>query len=340
MKPEMGNSAADALGSQLEHARCPLCDEDDFRVLFRRPDLTHLVSPFAFPVVRCRRCSMVYVTPRPAEQALEQFYPDPFFAAEAELGEFLTDQGPFLLEKWKYVKDLRPGRLLDIGCQKGEFLYFMEHRGWKVKGVELFPKAPNRFHQDIFYGRLEQAAFPPAEFDLITLWAVLEHVYSPKKLLRLIRPLLAPGGVLVVLVPNFFSIPGRIMRHDDIPRHTSLFTAGTLGRMLTATGFTVQDVDYNHVLFGGGTRGIFNYLAKRFAGERFDEIVRQNRTPGRWIEFALECCRQPCPTMADIDLWDQQLSPWLSGLMDILGMGFTMIVRARSRRAAPAAGRG
>ncbi len=77
-------------------------------------------------------------------------------------------------------------------------------------------------------------------FDVVTMWHVLEHVHSPVDLLVGLRELLAPGGVVVVSVPNFGSVQSRVFGgawfHLDPPRHVIHFDRATLGDVLDRAG--------------------------------------------------------------------------------------------------------
>ncbi len=312
----------------FESVPCPLCGRSEARRLFRRPDHTYEMSEFSFPVVRCRSCSMVYVNPRPKPGYLSLFYPREFFGVQRHPRDVLIDQSESMQQKWQLLKDLPPGRILDIGCQKGEFLYFMQCRGWRGQGIEISPLSPNLFRQDIHYGPLATAPLETGSFDAVTLWAVLEHLLEPQEMLQRIQPLLKPNGRLIVLVTNICSLPGRWMRHDDIPRHLLLFSPQTLKSMLERCGWQVQRVHCNHVLFGGRHRGLFTYLLKWLAGESFADIVAQNRTPERWLEFTTLLHGKPSRLVEWVESWDKKLTPWLDQLMDRLGFGFTLIATA------------
>jgi SAM-dependent methyltransferase len=315
----------------MENVPCPLCDVDDARTVFQRRDLTYLVSQEEFHVVRCRRCGLVYVNPRPTEEEIHSFYTEEFYKTDADPSQLLLEKERELLLKYGYVKKLKPGKLLDIGCQKGEFMFFMKQRGWDVHGVEFSSTPPNLFGLDIRYCDLGSAGYDPSGFDLVTLWAVLEHVYGPKEMLSEVNRLLKPGGKIVLLVTNFNSIPGRFMRHDDIPRHTTLFTERTIRRMLRLTGFEPDRARFDCELFGGRNRGVLNYLVKLAAGEKIDDIVSQNRCAGRWGEFAGQLRGRESSRMLKIDRLDIRLTPHLDRWLDWLQLGFIMIVTATKR---------
>jgi SAM-dependent methyltransferase len=160
------------------------------------------------------------------------------------------------------------------------------------------------------------------------LWAVLEHVYHPKEMLREINRILKPNGRVVLLVPNIKSIPGRFMRHDDVPRHTTMFSKRTITAMLKLNGFQVNHIHFGNDIFSGSTRGLLNYIVKILASEKMDNIVAQSRGLNRWDEFSCQLCGKDSRIMRHIDKADIAISPFIDSIMDRLGLGFTMTVEA------------
>jgi SAM-dependent methyltransferase len=317
--------------ANMERISCSLCGAEDSRLVFTRKDFTYRISEDEFCVVRCRQCGLVYVNPRPTEGEIQNYYTEDFYSTTIAADELLRQKERQLLLKYRYVQDLQPGKLLDIGCSKGEFLLYMQQKGWEVYGSDFSTKPPNLFGLDIFYGDLDNADYTPQSFDLVTLWAVFEHVYYPRRILAQANRFLKPGGRIVLLVTNFNSFPARLMRHDDIPRHTTLFTKRTLSEMLRRTGFVPISFDFDCELFGGSNRGVTNYLVKLAAGERIQDIVAQNRSPGRWDEFSGQLRGKTSQFMSKIDRIDITLSPSLDRLMDRLGWGFIMIAVATKK---------
>jgi SAM-dependent methyltransferase len=316
----------------MEYIHCSLCGLDRTRRLFRRKDARLLVSSQAFDVVQCRSCSLVYVNPRPTETEIQQYYTGDFYEASLSPEQALESNRPRLEAMYRHVQHLSPGRLLDVGCYKGEFLYVMKTERWDVHGVEFHSRPPNLFHLDIHYGPLDSAPLEPHSFDLVTMWAVLEHVYKPKSMLQSIHKLLKPTGSLVVLVPNFNSIPARYMRHDDVPRHVTMFTKRTLGQMLALTGYRPISFKCDQDVYSGSVRGLLNFVVKRLAGEAMDEILAQNRRAERWYEFSGQIHGKNSRLMERIDLWDQAITPKLDRFLDRLGFGFIMTVEAKPRQ--------
>jgi len=310
--------------NDLEYIVCPLCGMDDTKHLFKRKDFGYNLPETEFSVVRCRNCDLVYVNPRPNATDIHEFYLEDFYSASSSPEQTILEKCESLHSKYGKVKNINPGTLLDIGCSKGEFMYLMENKGWVVKGLEFSSKPPNLFNLDIFYGDLENAPFEQESFDLITLWAVLEHVYDPKRMLASINRIIKPGGKLVILVTNFNSVPARFMRHDDVPRHTTLFTKKTISKILRQTGYEPEKFYFDQNIFGGSVRGSFNFIVKLMAGEKKEEIVAQNRSPNRWHEFSSQINGKSSKFMVKVDAIDQAVSPLLDRILDRMNLGFIM----------------
>ena len=317
---------------QLETVGCPLCGSLRQKRVYERPDYTHGVTNHWFTVVRCTNCGFAFVNPRPTESSIHAWYPDEFYDVNVKPEQLLHEKADVLRGKLKLVGGGPPGRVLDVGCQKGEFLEVMRRRGWDVEGVEFSDRPPNVFGLPMFRGRLEDAPFAPGSFDLITLWAVLEHVHNPIRVLTTVARLLKKSGRALVLVPNFNSIPARLLQHDDVPRHLLMFTTSTLSRAARDAGLVVRGFHFGDDIFSGSTRGVLNYLWKLANGERLRDIVAQNREPGRWNDFA--CCLngKQDGSMLKVDRLDIRLTPYLDRLVNALHRGFIMTADLRLAR--------
>lgn len=91
-----------------------------------------------------------------------------------------------------------PGaKLLDVGCSSGAFLVAARETGLDAEGVEISPEAAaaaRRAGFRVFTGLLEDAAYPDASFDAVTLIELLEHLREPRALLAECRRILRPGA--------------------------------------------------------------------------------------------------------------------------------------------------
>jgi len=141
-------------------------------------------------------------------------------------------------------------RLFDVGCGMGFFLERAGAAGWESWGCEPSASwalaAEHRVAKGrVFHGRLEEFPSEGAEFDLVTAWDVLEHIFDPLSFLRRIASVLAPGGRLFVRTPNLaYALPVyRTRRRLGLSaelgpmNHVVYFTARALRRALATTGF-------------------------------------------------------------------------------------------------------
>ncbi len=238
-------------------ARCAWCQEEKATLLFSRPDRLGRES---FRYLRCERCGLVRLDPRPSAEALANFYPEEYEAFQAPRENRLFRWGRRRLWSKRAAAVRRyqpqPGRALDVGCATGEFLALLREQGWQVQGIE-----PNRAAADLARQRLgpasvqvatlEEASFPEAAFDLITLWDVLEHLPDPPAALRQVARWLRPGGMLALGVPNLASWDARLFGPYwigwDAPRHFFLFPDPTLRAILAAAGLPAFA---SHCLYG------------------------------------------------------------------------------------------
>jgi hypothetical protein len=151
-------------------------------------------------------------------------------------------------------------------------------------------------------------------------------MHDPVGVLRQLRALLKPGGRAFILIPNFRSIPGRFMRHDDVPRHLVMFTPRTFRMAAEKAQFEPLAWTFGDDVFSGSTRGFLNFCVKLAAGERMEEILAQNRSAARWHEFDSYLAGKPSDFMLKMDRLDIRFTPYLDRLMNWLRCGFTMTV--------------
>jgi Methyltransferase domain len=99
---------------------------------------------------------------------------------------------------------------------------------------------------------LEGQHFAPASFDAITLWDVLEHMYSPRDAIRQVSEMLTPQGWLFLNVPDAKSWAARLMGRRWVlllREHLWYFSRETLAVLLAQQGFEVVAARANWVHF-------------------------------------------------------------------------------------------
>jgi 2-polyprenyl-3-methyl-5-hydroxy-6-metoxy-1,4-benzoquinol methylase len=149
------------------------------------------------------------------------------------------------------------GRLLDVGFGNGGFLKIASEMGWNAEGIDFDPKAV-----EVARGRglnvrcasVSELSRHGAQYDVITISHVIEHVHYPVDVLRDLYCLLKPGGLLWLDTPNLSSFGAQRYGANwvslDPPRHLILFTPKSLRTSLITAGFSdIEQYWHGMVLF-------------------------------------------------------------------------------------------
>lgn len=272
----------------MEQVVCPICETDRSRFWGREYK--------GHTIVKCSGCDLRYVNPRRTAGENKEIYDDEqYFASMVEGQQDLDQVENYFLTNLKIFRTLLPfcaktnPRILDVGTGTGFFLMLAKMMGFHhLAGADL---------TDVNREHLERFGIPllagdivdlPAEriaaqtglgnggFDVITLLHVLEHVMDPNAFLGKLHELLAPEGLLYVMVPNEGNLPSswkslisraglkkRVFKHLSPGHHLYFFTRSTLPALLAKNGFTL--------LFAGTQarekkRGVIDRAIHRLAG--------------------------------------------------------------------------
>jgi len=138
-----------------------------------------------------------------------------------------------------YVSD---GRLLEIGCAKGDRLQFYRERGWvHLNGIELAEQAAKQAEQRGFRVACEPVEsalerFSIGSFDVVVSSMVLEHLHNPFTVMRSIAGKLKPGGEFLFSTVTLDSLDARMFgpywSGYDFPRHMVYFRMTDIRDML------------------------------------------------------------------------------------------------------------
>jgi len=186
------------------------------------------------------------LSPRPTSVLSDGRYLDVTYSVtRTPKGDYPSRLGRWLLAN-VYGK---PGRLLDMGCGRGDYLSVFSSLGFEVAGVDISPRAPELapgHHVEVADLERDPLPFEPASFDAVFSKSVIEHLRMPHALLSKACEALAPGGVAVIMTPSWEYTYWGPFYVDHT--HVTPFTATSLADALTLAGFESAEASYFYQL--------------------------------------------------------------------------------------------
>lgn len=136
--------------------------------------------------------------------------------------------------------------VLDFGCGSGEMLRAMDGQ-FRTFGIEPDKSAREQSQGvcEMIWESAESALASGRNFDLVSLFHVIEHLYDPYEELQRIKSLLRPGGLIVIETPN--SNDALLTKYDSDAfqnftywsHHPMLHSHDSLATLVLKNGFTV-----------------------------------------------------------------------------------------------------
>ncbi|MGQ9744834.1 MAG: class I SAM-dependent methyltransferase [Dissulfurimicrobium sp.] len=249
---------------------CYICGSKGSILHSRLKDLLYGVDgEWNLKICKNPECGLVWLDPRPTEKEIVKVYAKYYTHDLAEdkgdregVFQYLARKNiKFLYSIIKqaalikrgrkkidvmYLDNIKPGRLLEIGCGNGDRLIKIRRLGWLVEGQEIDSMAVStclKKHPDlkVSLGGLCDLSYPDDAFDAIIMNHVIEHLHDPASLLKECLRILKKGGVLVLATPNINSFGHKYFKSAwrglEPPRHLYLFSVNTLKKLAEDAGF-------------------------------------------------------------------------------------------------------
>jgi SAM-dependent methyltransferase len=226
----------------------------------------------AVQVVQCT-CQLVFVTPVPSRNTIEEAYQDDYYEEWKAQDMARRKVWARRLQALNQVAG-RPGHLLDVGCGEAAFLRMAQQAGWQVAGTELSEAAARQAPElELHRGEVWEAGLPMGTYDAVTSWHVIEHASDPKRMVTELFRVLRPGGWLVLATPNlhdyvfrlgYFAGRGRwptLYEDDERELHLFHFSAGTLSKLVQSVGFTDVQVGFDRGAAAVSSKQMVNQVA-------------------------------------------------------------------------------
>ncbi|MDC0983303.1 methyltransferase domain-containing protein [Amylibacter sp.] len=265
----------------MDKISCPVCCSTSSKLFGEKYNFNH---------VACNECGFIFVNPRPSPKDMENYYANSKASAFFQTDIIApTEENRIRLivkPRLKYINEKysSKGKWLDIGCSSATLLSEAKKTGWSVVGLD-FEKTAIAIAESKGVPMLKEPVETlgiESEYDLITLFEVLEHLSNPKEVLEACYRALNDGGSIVITVPNIegFEFETLGMVHSNIcpPSHLNYFSPSTLGRMLSEVGYELTDIETPGYLDVDNVRTAMMKGIIETTGNNFlDEIVTSKK---------------------------------------------------------------
>jgi 2-polyprenyl-3-methyl-5-hydroxy-6-metoxy-1,4-benzoquinol methylase/spore coat polysaccharide biosynthesis predicted glycosyltransferase SpsG len=238
----------------IVNRNCPVCGADTpINSISRFNERTYR---------RCSRCGVIYMdrTCPPQveyeEEYFNEFYKKQYGKTYLEDFDNIKETAKIRLKTIKSFVSTRE-TLLDIGCAFGPFLSAAHEEGFIPAGIDPIQEAVRYVREHLGIPAV-QGYFPncklpevypltsPSQYNVITLWYVIEHFTDCLTVLKEIKKLLIPGGILAFSTPSYSGISGRANLINFLSAspadHWTIWSPLMCKRALTLAGFKVKKI--------------------------------------------------------------------------------------------------
>ncbi len=201
-----------------------------------------------FAVVNCNICSLHFIPPYYRKQIKYEQYKNEAVTTEVRKGNNWVKIQRHKL-RFKFIqKFVKTGKLFDLGAGWGHFMLAGKELGYDVYGIEI-SEQPYLYcvndlklpvdHVDFF--EMDESR----QFDIITMWDVLEHIDKAGDFLEKCYKLTKPNSYLFLQVPQIDSYFAK--RHQDNWKmmgldHVNYFGKKTITQILANHGYEVVKI--------------------------------------------------------------------------------------------------
>ncbi len=234
---------------------CLICKSDASKSFLVCTD--NFVSGEQYNLHQCTNCGFIFTADAPSFEKMAPYYASEEYISHSDIQKGIVNRlyhkvrDIMLRKKLKTIQNETSGRvLLDIGCGTGYFPNFMKENGYQASGMELDADArkfaAENFGLDVSSPDELLTKEVNEQYDVITLWHVLEHLHDVNGYLNWIKKALKSDGVLLIALPNCNAydakLYGKYWAAYDVPRHLWHFIPKTFETYLSQFDFNLLKI--------------------------------------------------------------------------------------------------
>lgn len=197
----------------------------------------------------------ISIPPEKLNISFEKEYHMEAYDPDGKKRKLLEERNKFLLNNkhiTNYLKNSKPGKIIDVGCGLGWYLSTLNNK-WDKYGTDIsnFALSKASKYCKTIKGDIETLLRQKKiniKYDYIIFSHVIEHLKNPIYVLNGLKKILKKKGTLLLETPNFdsaaFRLFGEKFRLLNDPTHISLFTNESMTRLLNDQGFKIERIEY------------------------------------------------------------------------------------------------
>lgn len=239
--------------------KCKICNLNEIKKIKK---IKSPINQQLYTFHKCHHCKSFFFDLNEHKHDLKELYD----AADSDLFDVPFKRSLYWKKQIDIIKHINKDikSVLDIGCRTGDFLMHWNNE-INREGIELSEQhaavAKTRgltIHEDY----VENIGFKEKKFDVVTCFAVLEHLDSPTQVLESLTKLTNDDGVLLIMVPYFDSYKAKFLYWINYrwhmfvpPMHLNFYSKSFLDSYMKEKGFVLKKARYT-------SGGMFNPFKK------------------------------------------------------------------------------
>lgn len=207
-------------------------------------------SALEYTLYECESCESRFF--EPGEHDLDIHGANEEFSLSEPYVNSAFTRNPYWEEQVKLITSLHGGKvqsILDCGCRTGDFLMHWpaDTQRTGVEIVEDVAAVARSRGLSVVNIPLEESKLD-SQFDVVSCYAILEHLTEPERVLEALVKSVAPSGILAIMIPSHETvkakIQGRKWHQYYPPFHLGFFSRNYLNTFMQRRGFEPVRTSY------------------------------------------------------------------------------------------------
>jgi len=263
---------------------CYLCGNNKYQLAFIK---------LGYKIFFCPKCHLCWLDfNEDYQNFLHSYYEKGYFQGDIKYRAYANyeeDKKTIQRNMNNYLNKIKKfkssGKILDVGCATGYFLEVAQEEKFHPYGIDVshyaIDIAKKKFHENVQCSSIASSKLNNQNFDIITMFDILEHLKEPIEDLKILHKSLKDDGLLVIQTGDTKSTWAKTMKHNwhfyAPPQHLYFYSAKNINTLLSKAGFQVIKIEKTGKWVS--LRYLFHmmsYVRRGGVGDRLYKLVCNN----------------------------------------------------------------